>query len=62
METRPVATKDAGAADAPAGSLETNFLLSVFAELSGRARPQGGGSAGPAETAAAPSDRAPSGT
>lgn len=63
METRPAATKDASATDAPAGSLETNFLLSVFAELSGRPRPQGGGSgARPAETAAVPSDRAPSGT
>lgn len=58
METRSKATQDGRATRAGAVSLETSFLLSVFAELSGRPRPKGCGADGPAEASAPPSDRA----
>jgi len=39
MQTRPAATEDGSAKRSATVSLDTSFLLSVFAELTGRARP-----------------------
>ena len=39
MQRRPAATKDGSTVGPATVSVETSFLLSVFAELTGRARP-----------------------
>ena len=62
MDKRPAAKRDGKTEGASPASLETSFLLSVFAELSGRPRPPGPRAAGPSDSRAPASDGAPSGT
>lgn len=62
MDKQPAATRDANAEGAAPASLETSFLLSVFAELSGRPRPRGRSAPGPSESRAPASEGHPSGT
>jgi hypothetical protein len=59
MQRRPAATRDGSATGAATVSLETNFLLSVFAELTGRPRLSDRGAAEPMGNPAGASDRTP---
>jgi hypothetical protein len=61
MQRHPAATRDDSVTDAATVDLETNFLLSVFAELTGRSRLSDGSAVEPVGTAAVSSDRTPPG-
>ena len=62
MAERPAARSKGNTADAPRASLETKFLLSVFAELSGRPRPPMHNDTGPSTRCPPAPEGAPTGT